>query len=105
MRRIAEAIAWIERDTTAEIRLTDCARAANMSRYHFLRVFKRITGMTPHQYVIAAKLGRAAAALAGSRRPVLEIALDAGFGDLSTFNRRFRETYGVTPLGYRKTAA
>ena len=47
--------------------------------------------MTPHQYVIAARLSRAAAALAQSRRPVLEIALDAGFGDLSTFNRRFRE--------------
>ena len=90
MRRVAEAIAKIECDTAEEIRLADCARAAGMSRYHFLRVFKRIAGMTPHQYVIAARLFRAAAALAQSRRPVLEIALEAGFGDLSTFNRRFR---------------
>jgi AraC-like DNA-binding protein len=76
-----------------------------MNRYHFLRVFKRVTGMTPHQYVIAVRLSRAASALARSRRPVLEIALDAGFNDLSMFNRRFRETYGVAPLGYRKTTA
>ena len=91
MRRVGEAIAWIASDTGDGIRLADCARAAGMSRYHFLRVFKRIAGMTPHQYVIATRLSRAAAALALSRRPVLEIALDAGFGDLSTFNRRFRE--------------
>jgi AraC-like DNA-binding protein len=104
MRRVAEAIARIECDTAATIRLADLSRRAAMSRYHFLRVFKRIAGVTPHQYVIAARLSRAAAALAQSRRPVLEVALEAGFGDLSTFNRRFRETYGMTPLGYRKSA-
>jgi AraC family transcriptional regulator len=72
-----------------------------MSKYHFLRVFRRLTGVTPHQYLISARMRRAALGLASSRHPVLDVALDAGFGDLSTFNKRFRATFGVTPTQYR----
>ena len=72
-----------------------------MSKYHFLRVFRRLTGMTPYQYLLSARMRRAALALASSRRPVLAIALDSGFGDLSTFNHRFRAAFGLTPTQYR----
>ena len=72
-----------------------------MSKYHFLRVFRRLTGMTPYQYLLSARMRRAALELASSRRPVLDIALDSGFGDLSTFNHRFRATFGATPTQYR----
>ena len=71
-----------------------------MSRYHFLRVFRRLTGMTPYQYLISARMRRAALGLASTRRPVLDIARDSGFGDLSTFNHRFRATFGRTPTQY-----
>jgi AraC family transcriptional regulator len=77
------------------------AAVAGMSKYHFLRVFRRLAGVTPHQYLISARMRRAALGLASSRRPVLAIALDAGFGDLSTFNSRFRVTFGLTPTQYR----
>jgi AraC family transcriptional regulator len=83
------------------LELKEMAAVAGMSKYHFLRVFRRLTGMTPHQYLISVRLRRAALALASSRRPVIAIALDAGFGDLSTFNRRFRTTFGLTPTRYR----
>jgi AraC family transcriptional regulator len=72
-----------------------------MSKYHFLRVFRRLAGVTPHQYLISARMRRAALHLASSRRPVLAVALDSGFGDLSTFNNRFRATFGLTPTQYR----
>ncbi|MGO9743562.1 MAG: helix-turn-helix transcriptional regulator [Roseiarcus sp.] len=75
-----------------------------MSRYHFLRVFKKVAGVTPHRYLIIARLRRAAADLARSRHCVLEIALDCGFGDLSTFNRHFREAYGASPQQFRAAA-
>ena len=58
-------------------------------------------GMTPYQYLLSARMRRAALELVSSRRPVLPIALDSGFSDLSTFNRRFRATFGVTPTQYR----
>jgi AraC family transcriptional regulator len=46
-------------------------------------------------------LRRAALALASSRRPIITIALDSGFGDLSTFNKTFRAVFGRTPTQYR----
>jgi AraC family transcriptional regulator len=100
-RRMIEAIRLVESDAARPVRLKDLAASAGMSRYHFLRVFRRLTGMTPYQYLISARMRRAALELASTRRPVLDIALDSGFGDLSTFNHRFRATFGLTPTQYR----
>jgi AraC family transcriptional regulator len=100
-RRVVEAIRLIERDPTRPLQLQDLAAIAGMSKYHFLRVFRRLVGMTPYQYLISARMRRAALALASTKRPVLAVALDSGFGDLSTFNARFRATFGVTPSKYR----
>ena len=77
------------------------ARQAGMSAYHFLRIFRQIVGLTPHQFVLRARLHRAAMLLKRSDQPVSAIALDAGFEDLSTFNRRFRRVMGVAPGLYR----
>jgi AraC-like DNA-binding protein len=104
-RRVVDAIRFIESDVARPIRLTDLAAVAGMSKYHFLRVFRRLAGVTPHQYLINARMRRAALGLASSRRPVLDVALDSGFGDLSTFNNRFRTTFGLTPTQYRASAA
>ncbi len=100
-RRVIEAIRFVESDAARPVQLQDLAAIAGMSKYHFLRVFRRLTGVTPHQYLISARMRRAALGLASSRRPVLAIALDSGFGDLSTFNKRFRATFGLTPTRYR----
>jgi AraC family transcriptional regulator len=100
-RRVIEAIRFIESDAARPISLVDLAAVAGMSKYHFLRVFRRLAGVTPHQYLISTRMRRAALGLASSRRPVLAIALDSGFGDLSTFNNRFRATFGLTPTQYR----
>jgi AraC family transcriptional regulator len=104
-RRVVEAIRLVESDAARPVRLQDFAASAGMSKYHFLRVFRRLTGMTPYQYLLSARMRRAALDLASSRRPVLAIALDSGFGDLSTFNNRFRATFGATPTQYRASAA
>ena len=98
---MVEAIRFVESDAARPVQLQDLAAIAGMSKYHFLRVFRRLTGVTPHQYLISARMRRAALGLASSRRPVLDVALDSGFGDLSTFNKRFRATFGLTPTQYR----
>jgi AraC family transcriptional regulator len=100
-RRVIEAIRLVESDSARPVRLEDLAASAGMSRYHFLRVFRRLVGMTPYQYLLSARMRRAAFELGSTCRPVLEIALDSGFGDLSTFNHRFRATFGLTPTQYR----
>jgi AraC family transcriptional regulator len=100
-RRVVEAIRLVEADAARPLELKEMAAVAGMSKYHFLRVFRRLTGTTPHRYLISARLRRAALALASSRRPVIAVALDAGFGDLSTFNKTFRAVFGLTPTQYR----
>ena len=83
----------------------DLAREAGLSPYHFLRTFERITGVTPHQYVLRARLREAAIRLVAEPGNVLDIALDCGFGDVSNFNRAFRTEFGVSPRAYRQGAA
>jgi len=78
------------------------AEHAGLSPYHFLRTFERATGVTPHQYVLRARLRHAAQALADASDKVVDIAFACGFADLSNFNRAFRAEFGVAPRAYRK---
>ena len=101
IRRIVEALRHIEEHADDAVDLAGLAAIAGLGKYHFLRVFRRFVGMTPYQYVLRVRMGRAARRLASSDDPVLKVALDSGFGDLSTFNARFRATFGMTPSQYR----
>ena len=81
--------------------LRQLARDAAMSPYHFLRTFNAISGVTPYQFVITHRLTRAAVRLRRTTDPISTIAYEAGFNDLSTFNRRFRRIIGMTPGTWR----
>jgi AraC family transcriptional regulator len=100
-RRIAAVLKHIEAHAEDDVGLEDLAAMATMSKYHFLRLFQCVAGTTPYQFVISCRMRRAAAALASSREPISGIAFACGFGDLSTFNRRFRATFGLSPTGFR----
>jgi transcriptional regulator GlxA family with amidase domain len=102
--RVTAAVRRIERDPDDALSLRSLAREARLSPYHFLRTFERLTGVTPHQYVLRVRLRRAATALATEPAKVLDVALDSGFGDLSNFNRAFRAEFGVSPRVYRRRA-
>jgi AraC family transcriptional regulator len=103
-RRVATALRRIETDAHEPLSLLGLAREAAMSPYHFLRTFRAVVGMTPHQFVLRTRLYRAAAQLRRSNEDVSAIALANGFNDLSTFNRRFRRVTGMTPTAYRAAA-
>jgi AraC-like DNA-binding protein len=93
-RRVSDALRRIEAQADGPLALAEMAHDASMSRYHFLRTFRQVAGMTPHQYVLRTRLHRAAVSLRTSDEPISAIAFEAGFGDLSTFNRRFRRLMG-----------
>jgi AraC family transcriptional regulator len=99
--RITDALRLIEAQSERPLSLEQLARGAAMSRYHFLRTFSAVAAMTPHQFLLHTRLRRAAARLRGSDDRISAIALEAGFSDLSTFNRRFRRLLGVSPQDYR----
>jgi AraC-like DNA-binding protein len=91
----------IDNEPGADTSLVRLAGEASLSTYHFLRTFQRVTGVTPHQYVLRMRLRRAAVRLATEPAKVIDIALESGFADLSNFNRTFRTEFGVTPRAYR----
>ena len=75
-----------------------------MSPFHFLRVFARVLGVPPHQYLVRARLRRAARLLADGERSITDVALDVGFADLSNFVRTFHRAAGVSPGHFRRAA-
>lgn len=103
VRRISAVVRHIEQQADAPVELDALAGLACMSKYHFLRTFRRLVGVTPYRYTLDLRLRRAAVALRTSEAPVAQIAYGAGFGDLSTFNQRFRATFGAAPTQFRNT--
>lgn len=102
--RVTRIVRAIERHLDGSLTLDGMARSVELSPYHFLRTFERVTGVTPHQYVLRARLREAVTRLAVEPSKVLDIALDCGFGDVSNFNRAFRAEFGVAPRGFRGAA-
>jgi len=103
-RRAIEAAAWLDDHLHEPIDLQSAAAAAGVSAFHFLRVFSSVVGVTPHQYLLRARLRRAARLLARTDRPVTDVAYDVGFADLSNFVRTFHRAAGVSPRRYRRVA-
>jgi AraC-like DNA-binding protein len=103
-RRVTAALRRIEAEAQEELSLSGLAREAAMSPYHFLRSFAQVAGMTPYQFLLRTRLHRAAVRLLSSDTAISTIAFDAGFNDLSTFNRRFRRLMGASPSAFRAQA-
>lgn len=102
--RVTRVVRMIESDPDVNYDLGGLAQIAGLSSYHFLRTFVRVTGVTPHQYILRVRLRLAAVSLKLERRKILDIALACGFGDVSNFNRAFRAEFGVSPRVYRSIA-
>jgi AraC family transcriptional regulator len=84
-----------------DLTLGEIASAAHISPFHFSRLFKRSTGLTPHQYVIERRVQRAKELLGGTTLPIAEIALLCGFAHQSHLNRHFKRHFGVSPKALR----
>jgi AraC-like DNA-binding protein len=102
--RITKVLRYMGAHSAAPHKLAGLASMARMSPYHFLRTFRAVTGVTPHQWLLRARLRGAAARLATTSTPVTDIALDVGFDDLSNFTRSFRAEFGASPREYRLAA-
>jgi AraC-like DNA-binding protein len=103
--RVTRTVRLIEHNPDARLTLTSLAREARLSPYHFLRTFQRVTGTTPHRYILRTRLREAATRLRVESARIIDIALDCGFGDLSNFNHAFRSEFGMSPRGYRLATA
>jgi AraC-like DNA-binding protein len=102
--RAVDAALWIHAHSHEDVALEAMAGEAGLSAFHFLRLFSRVLGVTPHQYLLRSRLRHAARLLAEDDRSVTDVALDVGFADLSNFVRSFHRAAGVSPGGFRQAA-
>jgi AraC-like DNA-binding protein len=102
---LTEDVRAIHRNPAARLTLAQLAREAGQSQFQYLRTFRRLTGVTPHQFILRTRLRDAASRLLVDDTNIIDIALETGFGDLSNFNRAFRLEFGLTPRAYRRQFA
>jgi AraC-like DNA-binding protein len=101
-RKSLEAMRYIDSHAAEPLTLRKVAAQAGLTPFHFLRAFRRASGATPHQYLLGARVRRAAALLLDTGLPVTEVAYESGFGDLSNFIRTFRRAAGCSPRSFRQ---
>lgn len=100
-RRIRISIEYISEYFNTDFSLDKLAEIADMSKYHFIRVFKNTTGKTPYEYVLDIRIDKAKCLLAIKDMSILDVCLECGFNNLSHFTTLFKKKVGVTPSLFR----
>ena len=104
-RRMVQIAEWLSANSAERIDLAAAAARAGLSPYHFLRSFKAVLGVSPHQFLVRTRLRVAANRLLDKQDvSVTAIALEVGFEDLSNFVRTFHRAAGISPGAFRKLA-
>lgn len=95
-------ITYVENHYQEKITLEQLAKVTNQSIYNLAHSFKKCTGRSLMEYINQYRLSVATRQLETTKNPVINIAVDAGFNNVSYFNRVFRAKYNMTPTEYRK---
>ncbi len=96
-------ISFIDEHTDQNISVDMLANLVGVSKFHFTRMFKLETGLSPYQYVLRHRIKKAQNLLVNSKTDLAIIALDAGFSSQSHMSEAFSKVMGVTPGYYRRT--
>ena len=101
--RLKRVLEYIEVNLSSDIHLNDLAETAGLSAFHFARLFKQSTGVSPHQYLLQRRLERAKELLRKPSMSLSEVGLESGFADQSHFTNVFRRFVGATPSKFRSS--
>ena len=99
---ILEVMAWAADNLDTELSVEALARRAGYSTPYFSRAFAAVVGEGPAAWVLARRIEQAADRLSAGSDRVLDVALECGFNDVTTFERAFRRSTGLTPSAFRK---
>lgn len=99
---LQRVLEFIHAHFTEHLNISTLASLAMQSRYHFIRSFKSLTGVTPYQYVLQLRIREAMRRLQQSDETVTDISFNLGFSSTSQFFRSFAKFTGTTPEQYRK---
>ena len=100
--KMQNILRYIDMRHTQPLTLDECAAAAGYSKFHFSRHFKESVGMSLTEYVNRKRVRAAELQLCASDLSVTDIAMQAGFSSLTTFNRVFRKIRHCTPTAFRQ---
>jgi AraC family transcriptional regulator len=103
-RRLRRALEFMHDNYGRELALEEIAASAYLSEYHFARLFKQITGVTPHVYLANLRIEKARRLLVETSLPVIEIAAMVGYQSQSHFTKIFKSVTGITPRAYRDSS-
>jgi transcriptional regulator GlxA family with amidase domain len=99
--RIQAALRTMQNSKTQKLQMSDLARQVNLSPWHFMRLFKAETSVSPKHYLRSLKMKEAEALLKNSFLSVKEIINRVGFSDRSHFSRDFKSLFGHNPSEFR----
>lgn len=99
---IERVLEFIKYHYAEPITIEDMRKDIHISRYHFIRLFRRITGVTPYQYLTNYRINISKTLLRSTDKTVAEIAENSGFLDTSNFIVQFKKHTGQKPLQYRR---
>lgn len=103
-KRVVQAKLFIDNSYEQNIDLDKISDEASFSKFHFIRLFKKIYGKTPHQYLTAVRLEKAKQLLSKGIS-VSEVCISVGFESLSTFSGKFKTIFGQSPTAYLEDQA
>ncbi|MGL5081599.1 MAG: helix-turn-helix domain-containing protein [Microcoleaceae cyanobacterium] len=98
--QIKQVIDYIHDHVERDIKLAELANLAQLSSYHFTRLFKQSIGLAPHQYHIRCRIDRAKQLLLDRKMPLSEIAISVGFSSQAHLNYHFKRCVGTTPMTF-----
>ncbi len=100
--KLSRVVDYIDANLGSDIRLADLASVAGLSIFHFARVFKLATGLSPYQFVHDRRLERSRLLLADGRLEIAQLALACGFSSQSHFTAAFTKAVGLSPGRFRR---
>src|SRR5436305_4511192 len=101
---VLRAIGEMRERLGEELTIDDLARAALFSKFHFTRLFQRLTGVSPGRFLSALRLQRAKQLLVSTSMNVADISVYVGYNSVGTFSSRFSRSVGMSPTAYRRCA-
>ncbi|MFT3983862.1 MAG: AraC family transcriptional regulator [Lachnospiraceae bacterium] len=99
--QIQVSVDYIEEHLAEEIKIENLAKLASLSQFYYQRLFSRLVQKPVNEYIKLRRLAHAAEELTGGNERILDIALKCGFSSHETLTRAFKDTFGMTPEGYR----
>lgn len=98
---ILAVVNYLEDHPSSPLTLAQMAKMSCLSKYHFARLFKKLTGLAPGQFAAAVRIEQAQTLLGTTDLSVKEVAGAVGFRDVGAFSRKFRRFVGMAPASYK----